>query len=221
MERRPEPELMDDLAQAAAYAQADFEQPHAMFMEHLAECLGETDPIGRALDLGCGAGDITARFALRYPEIRVDALDGAARMLEHARIRLRRAGIEARVNLLHLHLPDSTLESGVYNAVFSNSLLHHLADPLVLWHTVRSAAAPGAFVFIMDLMRPDSESAAEALVAEYAGGEPEILRRDFFHSLLAAYRVEEVRAQLRIAGLETIAVDPLSDRHYIAHGRLP
>ena len=221
MERKPEPELMDDAAQAAAYAQADFEQPHTMFMEHLAGCLGETDPVGRALDLGCGTGDITARFALRYPEIRVDALDGAARMLEHARARLRREGIEDRINLLHRHLPDSTLESGVYSVAFSNSLLHHLADPLVLWCTVRSAAASGAFVFIMDLMRPDSESAAEALVAEYAGGEPEILRRDFLHSLLAAYRVEEVRAQLSAVGLDTFVVESVSDRHLVVRGRLP
>ena len=125
------------------------------------------------------------------------------------------------MNLLHRRLPDPTLESGIYSATFSNSLLHHLVDPLVLWRTVRSAAAPGAFVFIMDLMRPDSESAAEALVAEYAGGESEILRRDFFHSLLAAYRIEEVRAQLSATGLEAFAVKPVSDRHFIAHGRLP
>lgn len=221
MERSPEPELMDDAAQVAAYAQADFEKPHAMYMELLAGALGETIPAGRALDLGCGAGDITARLVLRYPETRVDALDGAGRMLEHARVRLRRDGIEERVNLLNRHLPDPTIESAVYSAVFSNSLLHHLADPLVLWRTVMRAAAPGAFVFIMDLMRPDSVSTAEALVAEYAGGEPEILRRDFFRSLLAAYRVGEVRAQLSAVGLESLAVEPVSDRHFIVHGRLP
>jgi len=221
MERKPEPELMDDEAQAEAYAQADFEKPHAMFMELLAGWFGEGEAVGRALDLGCGAGDITARFALRYPEMRVDALDGAARMLEHARTRLRRDRIEGRVNLLHRHLPDQTLESGVYRAAFSNSLLHHLADPLVLWRTVLSVAAPGANVFIMDLMRPESVSEAEILVVEYAGGEPEILRRDFFHSLLAAYRVEEVRVQLSAVGLGTLVVEPVSDRHLVVRGRLP
>lgn len=33
MDRAPEPELMDDAAQAMAYAEADFSEPHGRFIE--------------------------------------------------------------------------------------------------------------------------------------------------------------------------------------------
>lgn len=72
----------------------------------------------------------------------------------------------------------------------------------------------------MDLMRPASREAAYALVAEYAAGEPAILRHDFLHSLLAAYRVDEVVAQLRDAGLASLTAKAVSDRHLLVHGRL-
>jgi hypothetical protein len=71
----------------------------------------------------------------------------------------------------------------------------------------------------MDLMRPNSRESAEALVEEHAAGEPEILRRDFFNSLLAAFRPEEVREQIKAAGLHSFAVEAVSDRHLIAFGR--
>jgi hypothetical protein len=76
-------------------------------------------------------------------------------------------------------------------------------------------------VFVGDLLRPASEAAARAIVAREAGGEPELLRRDFLHSLCAAYTPDEVRAQLAAAGLAHFAVEVRSDRHWIAYGELP
>ena len=53
----------------------------------------------------------------------------------------------------------------------------------------------------MDLFRPDDRRRAQELVRTYCGDEPEILQRDFYHSLLAAYRPDEVSDQLREADL--------------------
>ena len=68
MQRRPEPELMDDTAQAQAYAQADFEQPHSQVIAHFQRCFPRASITGCVLDLGCGPCDITRRFALTYPD---------------------------------------------------------------------------------------------------------------------------------------------------------
>jgi hypothetical protein len=102
--------------------------------------------------------------------------------------------------------------------LFSNSLLHHLADPLVLWEAVRRWSRAGAAVFVMDLLRPASESHARQLVEEYAIGEPEVLRRDFFNSLLAGYRPDELRQQLRHFGLGHLTPEVVSDRHWLVAG---
>ena len=106
-----------------------------------------------------------------------------------------------------------------YDLILSNSLLHHLRDPAVLWQSLRRWAAPDAAVFVVDLKRPASIAAARQLVETYAAGEPEVLRRDFYNSLLAAYRSDEVRAQLTAAGLEHLTVDEVSDRHLAVVGR--
>jgi hypothetical protein len=90
----------------------------------------------------------------------------------------------------------------------------------VLWDTVRRATATGGWVFVMDLMRPRDQTQAKRFVDLYAAGEPEILRRDFFNSLLAAYRLDEVRTQLRTAGLDHFQSEAASDRHLIVWGRV-
>jgi hypothetical protein len=85
---------------------------------------------------------------------------------------------------------------------------------------IRGRALPGAAVLVMDLMRPASEAAAQTLVDVYAAGAPEVLRRDFFNSLLAAFEPGEVRAQLEEAGLGHFSVAEVSDRHLVVRGRI-
>lgn len=221
VERIPEPELMTDAEQAAAYAEADFEEPHAHFI-HLFQARFPDEVIdGAVLDLGCGPADIAIRFARAYPRCTVHGVDGAAAMLAPGHWRLHEEGLQARVQLIHGYLPGAALPLQHYDAVISNSLLHHLHDPAVMWQTLRRHARPGAPLFVMDLCRPADRESAEALVEEYAADEPAILRRDFLQSLLAAYRVEEVTAQLRQEGLAALEVEKISDRHLLVHGRLP
>lgn len=219
MERVPEPELMEDPDQARAYAEADFEQPHNTFVELFAARFPALPAQGRVLDLGCGPADIVCRFARAYPRCAIDGVDGSAAMLALGQKALIAAGLEERVRLLQAVLPGAELPEPGYAVVISNSLLHHLGDPGVLWQAVRRWGRPGAPVFIMDLCRPDSRAETEALVKAYAAGEPEVLRHDFYHSLLAAYRPDEVRAQLAAAGL-ALQVEQVSDRHLIAWGHV-
>jgi SAM-dependent methyltransferase len=221
MDRIPEPELMNDAEQAAAYALADFEEPHALFIEKFRASFPEEAMAGTVLDLGCGPGDITIRFVHAYPRCVVHGVDGAAAMLAHGRSRVEEEELGERTRLIEGYLPGAELPLDSYDVVISNSLLHHLRDPMVLWDTVKQYGKSGAAVFIMDLRRPASRGQAAALVDEYAAGEPDILRHDFFHSLLAAYHPDEVSAQLRAAGLDGLRVRMISDRHLLIYGRLP
>ena len=219
MKRIPEPELMDDPEQARAYAGADFSEPHQAFIERFAQCFPSHRP-RRVFDLGCGAADITIRFARAHPGCDLTGVDGAPAMLALAQEAVTRAGLADRIQLREVRLPDKTLAQHVFDTVISNSLLHHLADPQVLWRTVADCAAPGAAVFIMDLRRPDTRAQAGRLVQEYSGNEPEVLRRDFFKSLLAAYRTEEIAAQLARVSLSGLQAEAVGDRHVVVHGHL-
>src|SRR3569833_681873 len=170
MQRIPEPDLMDDDAQARAYAEADF--------------------------------------------------DDAAAMLSYGDRRVVQEGLQSRITLVHGYLPDAQLPCMQYDAVISNSLLHHLRAPAALWRTLRACVRAAAPVFVMDLLRPEGRAEADALVEQFAANEPAVQRHDFLHSLLAAYRLDEVAAQLRDAGLAYLAIAAVSARHLAVHGRM-
>ncbi len=210
---------MDDAEQARAYAGADFSEPHQAFVERFAQCFPQHRP-RRVLDLGCGAADITIRFARACPGCELTGVDGAPAMLALARDAVTRAGLAGRIRLREARLPAGDLPPHRFDTLISNSLLHHLADPQVLWRALRDCGAPAAALFVMDLRRPDTREQAARLMQKYSATEPEILQRDFFNSLLAAYRPEEIAAQLASAGLSGLQVEPVGDRHVAAYGRL-
>jgi SAM-dependent methyltransferase len=219
MHRVPEPELMDDPAQAQAYASADFSEPHDHFVKLFIEHFGDTLQ-GTVLDLGCGPGDICRRFAHAIPRCRVHGIDASGAMLKLAEANTRQPVLAGRIQYHLSYLPAARLPRTDYAAVISNSLLHHLEDPAVLWRSVRQFGSSGAPVLVMDLMRPANRAAARHLVEEYASQEPELLQRDFHNSLLAAYRPEEIALQLKSNGLAQLQIEAVSDRHVIVFGRL-
>jgi SAM-dependent methyltransferase len=220
VKRIPEPELMEDEAQALAYANADFEDANSSFCNHIRARLGALPDDARAVDLGCGPADIPVRLARSHPGWRFDAVDGAAAMLATARAAVDRAGLGDRIRLHLARLPETGLAPCAYDLVMSNSLLHHLGDPGALFRAVRELGRTGAGVLVMDLCRPASEADAADLVERYSGAEPAVLKRDFFRSLCASYRPDEVRGHLAAAGLQRLSVDMVSDRHLLVWGRL-
>jgi cyclopropane fatty-acyl-phospholipid synthase-like methyltransferase len=216
-----EPELMDDREQARAYARADFEEPNAAFVRHLRAHFEPLPERAKLVDLGCGPGDIAVRLARAFPGWTIDAMDGSAAMLQHAREAVQRAGVAERVRLIQQCVPSARLPTDGYDIVLSNSLLHHLHDPGGLWATVARVGCCGARVMVVDLFRPHSPEAARSIVETYSGAEPQVLKRDFFNSLLAAFTPDEIRAQVATAGLDGLQVHVISDRHVLVVGRLP
>ena len=219
MQRICEPELMEEPLQAQAYAEADFNATDQAVItrleEHFPAGLGE-----RIIDLGCGPGNISFRLAARYPASAVLGLDGSEAMLAIAAARLADLPHPTGLSFRRAVLPCTELPSRGFSALVSNSLLHHLHDPGVLWRTVRQLGAAGAAVYVKDLRRPATEAAAQALLATHLAGAPAVLQRDYLHSLRAAFTPEEVGEQLLAAGLIGLRVSAVADRHLEVAGRL-
>lgn len=219
MKRTPEPELMDNAAQALAYARADFTASDQRFVDTFVARFGN-EFAGEVIDLGCGPGNIAIPLATALPRCTIRAVDGSEAMMAHGRERCAREGVD-RVQFERHFLPSDALPARHFTAIVSNSLLHHLHDPQGLWTTVRRCAAPGAPVFVADLRRPATPEDATRLTAEYAGDAPPVLRDDFQASLHAAFEADEVRAQLSAAGLTDLDVVSIGDRHLYIIGRAP
>jgi len=224
MQRTCEPELMEGLDQARAYGAADFSATDQAFVERLAELVGAAgagQPL-RIVDLGCGPGNISFRLVDRFPQAQVVGLDGSAAMLDLATQGLERhPHWTSRLTFRRVLLPlDPGLAEHLaggggagFGVVVSNSLLHHLHEPQVLWRTVRQLASPGALVLMRDLRRPANPEAIRQLVQRHASGAPELLQRDYGHSLAAAFTLAEVQAQLLEAALPQLEVRELDDRY--------
>lgn len=240
MPRMLEPELMDDDEQADAYAVADFAEPNQAFVDRFLRWFPDWTH-GHAFDLGCGPADIPIRLCRALPGVRVTAIDGSRAMLARAQRSIAAAGLSDRIVVRERTLtgdgfagtspavvvpwsdvPEVEGGFGAVDALISNSLLHHLHDPIVLWRAIAALGREGAPVLVMDLMRPSTPDEARRLVEMYAQDERPILKTDFFRSLCAALTPDEVKAQLaahedRLGGLH---VEAVSDRHLVVWGRL-
>ena len=217
MERIPEPELMDDEEQSLAYAQADFSTSNQLFVDSLVRDF--PDHLRAVVDIGCGPADVVIRLAKAAPRAAITAIDGSAPMIALGRTAARAAGVDDRLTLLHTRIPGPPPASHSFDAVLSKDLLHHLPDPRVLWNDITRLGRPGAAVYVMDLVRPDTEETARAMVKAGAGSEHPILQQDFYNSLLAAFTQDEVRQQVRDAGLD-LTVSPIGVRHMLIKGLL-
>jgi len=216
MDRVLEPELMDDPAQARAYAETDFSVENQGFVDRFREYFPEFAG-GRVLDLGCGPADIPIRFARAYPECHVTGIDASAPMIELGREAVSRAGLADRISL-RCERFDAVAGANVCDATLSNSLLHHLPNPLQFWHKLRQLVKLGSPVLVMDLLRPETAEEAHAIVDRYAAGASAILRRDFYNSLLAAFTEDEITTQLAQMNLTRLLIDVVDDRHWVVGG---
>jgi ubiquinone/menaquinone biosynthesis C-methylase UbiE len=206
--------------QAYAYSWANFTELHPVMVTRFRDCYSEFRR-GRMLDLGCGTADMTIRFAQAYPEARLLGVDGSDSMLAYGAKAVSGAGLDGRISLEKHLLPDIVLERHMFDAVVSNSLLHHLADPVALWGTAARCVKPGAPVMSMDLRRPDTEEAAQRLVERYAHRAMPVLKQDFFQSLCASYTVDEIEEQLKAAGLKRFRVEAIGDCQVLVWGNAP
>jgi SAM-dependent methyltransferase len=222
MERICEPELMEDVQQAEAYAAADFSCGDRAVLGRIDDFLGSLGSgDGETLsfvDLGCGPGNITFLLAERWPKASVLGLDGSAAMLAIAE-RRRRVDPTAwrHLSFRQQRLPSRQLV-GACSVVVSNSLLHHLHDPGVFWQSVQQFSGPSTHLYVRDLRRPASDRELDDLVRRHAGSAPEVLRRDYAHSLRAAFTRTEVLAQLEDAGFDGLQVRELDDRYLEIQG---
>jgi 2-polyprenyl-3-methyl-5-hydroxy-6-metoxy-1,4-benzoquinol methylase len=216
MKRTLEPELMDDPEQALVYARADFEKENQGFIDRFREYFPEFTE-GHILDLGCGPGDIPVRFAQALPSCRITGVDASEPMIGLAGVAVKQAGLADRITFRCERFQAVSLVEPV-DAAVSNSLLHHVPNPLQFWYRLRQLVKPGSPVLVMDLLRPDSPEEGQAIVDRYAAKEPEILRRDFYRSLLAAFTEDEVAAQLAEMNLSRLMIDVVDDRHWVVSG---
>jgi ubiquinone/menaquinone biosynthesis C-methylase UbiE len=221
MQRVPERELMDGREEARNYAGAKFPDVTGDAVERLFELTqADADKPIRMIDLGTGPGTIPIGIAKARPKWKLTALDASREMLKIAAISIKMSGVADRVTPHHADAKATGLPDASFDLVFANNFLHHMPDPVPLWREMKRLAAPGGFIFVRDLLRPPTEQDARDIVTEYASDKPESFRIGYYDSLLSAFLPDEVREQLKSAGLPELKVEPVSRRNLDIYGKV-
>ena len=103
----------------------------------------------------------------------------------------------------------------VFDLVINNSVLHHISDVYLFWKNLIRLIGSRGKIFLMDLVRPESNAQLGSILSKYGGSDP-ILLKDFENSLRAAYTIDEVRSQLSDFSQVTFNIKSVSDRHFFA-----
>jgi cyclopropane fatty-acyl-phospholipid synthase-like methyltransferase len=85
LQRIAEPDLMEGVEQAKAYAEADFSQANSQFIQLFCSSFPFFSGNAHILDLGCGPGHILMDFAQKFPGCTCLGIDGSEEMLSHGR----------------------------------------------------------------------------------------------------------------------------------------
>ncbi len=219
--RTLEPEVMDTAEEAADYDAMDHSAVNRVFVDDFLNAWGAADQGAtiHVLDVGTGTALIPIELAQRDFCCHITAIDLAEEMLNLARQNIARAGLEQvivpeLVDAKGLPYPD-----GTFDAVISNSIVHHIPEPQRTMCEMLRVLRPGGLLFVRDLMRPETDAEVEHLVAAYAGNESPRQQQLFRQSLHAALTVTEIGGLLSGLGLSTTWIRQSSDRHWTIAGR--
>jgi ubiquinone/menaquinone biosynthesis C-methylase UbiE len=204
---------MDTPEEAREYDAMDHSQVNAQFVADLRAARGACRG-GSILDVGTGPGQIAILLCQADPAANLVAVDLAEAMLERARANVAGAGLADRIACVRGDAKALPWPDGRFEAVISNTIVHHIPDPAPALAEMVRLVAPGGTLFVRDLARPDSDAVVAALVEAHAGGESPRARSLFDASLRAALTVPEVQAIARGLGLPPEGISMTSNRHW-------
>ena len=210
-----EPEIMDSPEEANDYNDMDHSAVNVQFVTDLLDFAKERDfEIEDVLDIGTATALIPIELCNRLDTCRVMAIDMAINMLELARYNIEADGMIERIQLGKVDAKAMGYDDGMFDCVMTNSIVHHMADPIICLREAVRVTREGGLLFARDLMRPDTSEQVQALVQTYAGDENTHSQQMFDDSLRASLSLEEIRALVQELGFDPQTVYASSDRHW-------
>ncbi len=202
---------MDTWLEATAYDAMDFESVNTAFTTDAIDL----DPHAiKILDVGTGTARIPILMCQQRPQYLITAIDLAQSMLIIGQRNVEAAGLNQRIRLDRVdskRMPYPDLE---FDMIVSNSLVHHVPDPLSLFQEFKRLVRPGGAILIRDLIRPENGTIVNNLVAKIGEGYDAHQQQLFRDSLNAALTLTEVQELIDRVGLAQVKLSQSSDLHW-------
>ena len=173
--------------------------------------LRDSAPVGRILDVGSGAGVVSAVLARAFPDAQVMAVDGTPALLDAVGVRAERLGISKQVHVLHASLPEDAASLPEADLIWASDALHHLGDQQAAIDLLHRRLSPGGLLAVCEGGLP-----ARYLPNELGFGRPGLQARldaasaDRFAAMRAALpgavaAIDDWPGMLRASGLQGVS----------------
>jgi ubiquinone/menaquinone biosynthesis C-methylase UbiE len=215
-----ESEVMDKPEEAREYDAMDHSTVNARFVADFLEFHGAGRG-GEVLDVGTGPARIPIALCRADRKFRILGVDLAGPMLDLARRNAAEAELTDRIRFARGDAKQLPFPDGRFEAVLSNTIVHHIPEPTLALAEMARLVAPGGTLMIRDLARPADDEAVQTLVDLHAANEPVAARQMFRDSLVASLTLDEVKAKVLELGLPDEGVTMTSDRHWTWTWRRP
>ncbi|PSF36850.1 SAM-dependent methyltransferase [Aphanothece hegewaldii CCALA 016] len=213
MQRILEDEVMDTLEEAIEYDAMDFTEVNTNFAQRAIVLAHQT---AKVLDVGTGTARIPILIAQQRPTWNITGIDLAKSMLDIGFKNIAQANLEQQIHLEVVDAKQMPYTDAQFDLVLSNSLLHHLPNPLPFLKELNRVLKPNGGILLRDLLRPASKAIINEIVEQVGEDYTEHQKKLFWDSLHAAFTLEEIAELLQNAGLEKVKIYQSSERHWTA-----
>ncbi len=226
--RTLEPEVMDSPEEALDYGSMDHSKVNRVFVDDFLKAIELTAARKRlqdrsapliVLDAGTGTAQIPIALCRQEDCCKVIAIDLAREMLKVARRNVSAARLRDRIRLEQTDAKQLPYAGDSFDAVMSNSIVHHIPEPRRVLDEMVRVLRPGGLLFVRDLLRPNNLETVDDLVATYAGTANTHQRQMFRDSLCAALTLGEIRQLLVELDFPAGGVRQTTDRHWTIVGQ--
>jgi len=171
----------------------------------------------RVLDVGVGRARIPIAICALRPDIQIRGVDLRAAILRRAREEIERAGLTGTIRVQPADACALPHADGSFDAVISNSLVHHLPRRRDALSEMFRVLRPGGLLFVRDsLPQPDAAMINRTLL-HIAGDRGHRIDRARLPNPLS---LADARQQAAEAGIPRGWVRRCGLRHWLLSGRL-
>jgi len=208
-----EPEVMDTLEEALEYDSMDHSQVNEVFCNDFFAARNLTDGV-QILDVGTGTAQIPIAMCKRNNGLKITAIDLAESMLTLGNKNIQTARLEDSITLVQIDSKKMPYPDESFDQVISNSIIHHIPNPLECFKEMIRVTKKDGLLFIRDLLRPFTMVELHNIVNLHTGDATPKQKQLFTDSLHASLSLAEVREMVKLFGFEAFTVIQSSNRHW-------
>lgn len=166
------------------------------------------------LDVGTGTARIPIAVCSRREDIRFTAVDRTTRALQAANRNIAKAGLSQAIRVVLADAHSLPFANASFDAVISNSLLHHVANRLGVLNEMLRVLRPDGLLFIRDTLK-GSDARRIAQVLSRSCETPDAQQAIFQRAFQAMLTIDEARDLAVAAGLPLACVRKSGPRNWM------